>query len=114
MIGTEWKLYNLKQRSEWNGLTVTITEKVDEAYFKVRFVEKTREKNAKIHRKYLISKVNPEVTPDLFEAAMRHLTASPDENLKQFVSQIETGNFQEAISNAGKWSLDKLQNEGSV
>lgn len=114
MIGTEWKLFNLKQKPEWNGLIVTVADKMDDTYFKVRFIDENRDeaqKFYKINRKYLISKINPDVTPDLFEAAMNHLTESPDEHLKEIVTQIETGRFQEAISNAGKWSLNKLKSK---
>ena len=108
MIGTEWKLRDLKTRCEWNERTVRIVDKLDDMYFKIHFIN-DEHKEYKIHRKYLISKVNAEVTPDVFEQAMVHLMKSSDDNIKEVVSQIETGRFEEAKSNAAKWSLKQLK-----
>lgn len=107
MIGTEWKLRGLKTKSEWNGRSVKIVDKLDETYFKIYLIGECKE--YKINRKYLVSRVNPEVTPDLFEQAMAHLMTSSDDCIKQVVSQIKTEKFEEAKLNAAKWSLKQLQ-----
>lgn len=116
MIDTVWKLANLQRRPELNNVVVRV-----ESVRNDRFVVKPLDSNGPhaasvlVKPSNLVSVNDPSVTGDLLQGAVAHLENSTmDERLRHVAKLFAAGQHDQALTLAGKWTIDKLPNKAGA
>lgn len=108
MIGTEWTLVGLVRRCELNGRVVRVEGMRNNRYI-VKFVN-NGDKPILVNPANLASVNDPAITGNMLREAVAHLeSTTTDERLRRAARLFKSGDHAEALSAAGKWTLDELK-----
>ena len=101
--GTLWVLAGLEVNPELNGRRVLLTKDEGERVC-VAMVEEQRSLRVKRHR---LRSIDGHTTDEV-EAARRHLDASADAHIREFLGRFDAGATDGALSSAAKFALHSL------
>lgn len=107
-----WKLFDLKTRSDLNGLPVVITEDtVGDERVAVKLTHQGAAVRIRVKRSNLVSTQNTNTTYQAYSDALQQTRSSDDERLRDFAVQMSEKRFVEAAMTAKSYTLRSACND---
>ena len=101
-----WKLFDLKTRSDLNGIPVVITEDtVGDDRVAVKLTHQGVTIQIRVKRSNLVSTQNTNTTYQAYNDALQQTMSSDDERLREFAIQMSEKRFDEAATTAKNYTL---------